>query len=112
MSVITDEYMNENLRRTKNYSVVLLHYTPERDKPGSDEIVWEHGRRNFELRRDGKICIVGPIRGEPPAPAGLLIFATDDVETKQLMEEDPAVKAGIFTFKVYTMRSFLGDSLT
>lgn len=108
---ITDDDMNENLRNTKTYSVVLLRYAAGKDKPDSEEIIWEHGRRNFELRRDGKVCIVGPIKAEHSSLAGLLIFSSHVEVTKQLMEEDPAVKAGIFTFEVYAMRSFPGDSL-
>lgn len=107
---ITDTYMQEMLRKTKPYTILILHKTPKRDEPGADKIIVEHGRRNFALRRDGKLCVVCPIRDETDV-AGIGIFAASVEETRKLYEEDPAVKAGILTFEVHATRSFPGDTL-
>ncbi len=103
--------MEKMLASTEPYTVVILHKTPKRGDPGADKVVWEHGRRNFELRRDGKLLIVCPIRDNSDV-SGLSIFSTDLEETKRLMESDPAVVAGIFTLEMHATRSFPGDSLT
>jgi hypothetical protein len=42
---------------------------------------------------------------------GVGIFSTSQEETKRIMEEDPAVKAGIFTYEIHQFRSFPGDML-
>lgn len=110
MVQITDEYMRDMLERTKSYTVVLLHATPKRREAGADQIVWEHGRRNFQLRMDGRLCIVCPTIDESDV-RGLCIFQTDENATKKIMEEDPAVMAGIFTYDIHPVRSFPGDSL-
>jgi len=113
MSEITDEYMRGMLATTRPYTIVILHRTPKRDEPGADKVVWEHGRRNFELRRDGKlsvVCPVGGVGGESDV-SGLCIFSTDPEETRKIMDGDPAVMAGIFTYSVHLTRSFQGDSL-
>jgi uncharacterized protein YciI len=107
--VITDDEMRAALETTREYTLVLLRSTSKRDDPGADAIVWEHGRRNFGLRASGEIAIVGPLSdGEF---AGLYIFATDAARTRELMEADPAVAAGIFTYELQTLHSFPGDAL-
>jgi len=109
MAKITDEYMKEMVATTRAYTIVLL-------KPGSfavpdvQKIIWEHGRRNFELRAEGKLSIVCPVTAEGGL-SGLGIFTTGIEETKEIMNGDPAVIAGIFTYEVYPCRSFRGDAL-
>jgi len=110
MSEITDEYMRGMLATTRPYTIVILHRTPKRDEPGADKVVWEHGRRNFELRRDGKLSVVCPVGGESDV-SGLCIFSSDPEESRKIMDGDPAVKAGIFTYTLHLTRSFPGDSL-
>jgi len=75
-----------------------LHKTAKFSEPGTDKIVREHGRRNFELRRDGKLCVITPIADESDV-SGVGIFATDLEETKRIYDEDPGVKAGILSTK-------------
>ena len=101
--------MRAALETTREYTLVLLRSTPKRDDAGADAIVWEHGRRNFGLRASGEIAIVGPL-GDGEF-AGLYIFATDPARTRELMESDPAVAAGIFTYELQTLHSFPGDAL-
>jgi uncharacterized protein YciI len=107
--VPTDEEMRAALATTREYTLVLLRRTPKRDEPGADAIVWEHGRRYFELKDSGELLVVGPL-GDGEF-AGLCIFATDLERTRALMDADPAVRAGIFTYQLQTLRSFPGDAL-
>jgi hypothetical protein len=107
---ITDEYMFEQLGRTCEYTVVLLHAGPRFGTEGSDAVVFEHGRRNFSLRADGLLSIVCPVTdGGELCGVGILPGTVD--ETRRLMEDDPAVRAGILTFEVHPARSFPGDAL-
>jgi hypothetical protein len=111
MHIITNEYMQEMLKTTQPYTAVILRRTPKRDEPGVDEIVWEHGRRNFELRRDGVLSIVCQLVRDESDIAGICIFSTDVEETRRLMEKDPAVKGGIFVYETHIIYSFPGDAL-
>jgi hypothetical protein len=111
MHTITDEYMQEMLKTTQPYTTVILRRTPKRDEPGADEIVWEHGRRNFELRRDGLLSIVCQLVRDDSDIAGICIFSTDAEKTKRVMDEDPAIKAGIFLYETHIIYSFPGDAL-
>lgn len=110
MPTITDEYMRAELARSKAYSVVLLKATPRRREPGADAIVTEHGRRNLELRASGVLSIVCPITDDS-GWSGIGIFNAPPEEVAVIMEGDPGVRAGIFTYEVHTGRSFPGDRL-
>ncbi len=110
MTTITDEYMYEMFPRTKEYCIVLLKPGPRADQPGVEKVIWEHGRHNFSLRADGLLSVVCPVTVEGPL-SGLCIFNTSADETKKIMDDDPAVLAGIFVYETYPCRSFPGDSL-
>ena len=110
MNPITDEYMLQMLAKTKEYCIVLLKPGPNSNHPDLKKIIWEHGRNNFQLRAEGSLSIVCPISIESNVN-GVGIFNKTPDETKKIMNEDPAVKEGIFIYEVLTCRSFPGDSL-
>lgn len=109
-AMITDEQMRERIQEAKPYTIVLLHKTQKAGEPGADKIVWEHGRRNFELRADGSLAIVCPVRDESDF-SGLCIFTTNEEETRKIMDGDPGVQAGVFTYEIHPTRSFPGSQL-
>jgi len=111
MSLITDEYMQKMLKTTKPYTLVILHRTLRRSEPGANAIIWEHGRRNFELRRDGILSIVCPAAKDQSDVAGVCIFSTDLGKAKEIMDSDPAIKAGILVYDAHLIEGFPGDAL-
>ena len=110
MTTITDEYMREMLVKTRPYTVVLLKRTAVFRRPEVDATIWEHGRRNFSLRADGEIAVVLPVTSEGEL-AGMGIFTGTPEEVARLMDEDPGVVAGIFTYELVSVRGFPGDGL-
>jgi uncharacterized protein YciI len=111
MAAITDEYMQEMLTKTKEYHLVLLKPAPGAgDRADLKKLLWEHARRNFSLRADGLLPIVGPITAETGL-SGIGIFNANAEETKNIMDGDPAVQAGIFVYEIHPCRSFPGDRL-
>ena len=56
------------------------------------------------------MSIVAPVTQENNI-AGIAIFNTDPAKAREIMEDDPAVKEGIFTIEVLPIMSFPGDSL-
>jgi len=102
--------MKEMMIITESYTLVILKAARNLSEPGTGEIIWEHGRRNFSLREEGKLSIVCPVNDETEVK-GVGIFSTGEEETKKLMDNDPAVKAGIFTYETHPCRSFPGDML-
>lgn len=73
---ITDEYMKQMSATTKPYTVVILKKGPAFKMPDVLPVVWEHGRRNYQLRAEGLLSIVCPIPDDA-AMAGIGIFNTD-----------------------------------
>jgi hypothetical protein len=110
MKEITDEWMMQMISQAKLFSIVLLKSGSNYGTPESQPIIWEHARRNFELREKGLLSIICPVSDESDLK-GIGIFNADMEQTKEIMEGDPGVMAGVFIYEVHTARSFPGDSL-
>ncbi len=110
MKDISDEYMQQHLAASKEYCIVILRTGPAWDPQSSRSIVWEHGRRNFALRAAGKLAIVCRAADESDL-AGIGIFNAPLEEVQQIMNDDPAVKAGVLVYEAHPARGFPGDSL-
>ena len=110
MTTITDEFMQQMLTTTREYCVVILKAGPKKHEAGVEKTIWEHGRRNFALRADGLLSIVCPI-SDGSETSGIGIFNASVEEVRKIMDEDPGIQAGIFTYEVHACRGFPGDSL-
>ena len=110
MTTITDEFMRQMISTTRNYSIVILKAGPNKHMDGAEKIIWEHGRRNFELRAAGLLPIVCPI-SDGSGVSGIGIFNAPVEEVKKIMDEDPGVQAGVFVYEIHACRSFPGDCL-
>ena len=110
MATITDEMMRQMMSRSRNYCLVILKHGPNKQMDGVEKIIWEHGRRNFELRADGVLSIVCPVPDESDV-SGVGIFNASLEEVTKIMDGDPGVQAGVFVYEVHVCRSFPGDSL-
>ncbi|MCK9442049.1 MAG: hypothetical protein M0Q13_11590 [Methanothrix sp.] len=110
MTEITDDFMRQMISRTRNYCAVILKAGPNRNQPGVEKIIWEHGRRNFALRAEGLLSIVCPV-SDGSDLSGVGIFSVDIDAVKLIMDGDPAVKEGVFVYEIHACRSFPGDSL-
>ena len=109
MQTITDEYMQEMRARTRTYCLLILRPGPRMKDAGADKVIWEHGRRNFALRAEGLLSIVCPV-GDAEV-SGVGIFNAEKDEVDRLMQEDPAVKAGVLVYELHGCRGFPGDAL-
>jgi len=108
---ITDEYMRHMLTQTKAYTLVILKsIAASRNMEEADRIRWEHGRNNFRLREEGHLAIVCPVT-DGGEISGVGIFNGSPEEVKQIMDQDPGVQAGMFTYEIHPCRSFPGDRL-
>jgi len=110
MAEITDEYMMQMRTTTKNYTLMILKAGPRFTIPDVSKIIWEHGRKNFSLRADGLLSVVCPVSDESDVK-GAGIFNADPDTVRDIMEEDPGVKEGVFIYELHPCRSFPGDKL-
>jgi hypothetical protein len=110
MTTITDQYMKESIAKAKSYILVLLKAGPEFNSDYAKHAIWEHGRRNFELRAKGILPIVCPVADDSElCSVGILIGTVDDAT--KTMDADPGVMAGVFIYELHPCRSFPGDKL-
>ena len=110
MRTFTDEEMGQLLPGAKPYSIVILKQGPKFGDTTAPAIVWEHGRRNFGLRDDGVLAVVLPVTDGTDV-CGIGVFAATVDDTTAIMNDDPGVAAGVFTYEVHPCRGFPGDSL-
>jgi hypothetical protein len=110
MTTITDEFMRQMISTTRNYCIIILKAGPNKHMEGVEKIIWEHGRRNFELRAAGVLPIVCPI-SDGSDVSGIGIFNAPVEEVKKIMDEDPGVQAGVFVYEIHACRSFPGACL-
>lgn len=110
LPIISDEKMRARLSQTASYTAMLLRLTDKFARPAADSIIWEHGRRNMALVDAGLLAVVLPAGGDNGL-AGLGVFATTAEEARVIMDDDPGVRAGIFTYELHPVRGFPGASL-
>jgi hypothetical protein len=108
---VDDAYVASELARAKTYTVVYLKAGPRyADHPDRDALTDEHVKRNFDMKLDGSLALVGPMRSDGDV-RGLYIFNCGRDDAIALIEDDPAVRAEIFTFETQELMAFPGDAL-
>ncbi len=112
---ITNDYMKARVQSGRGYATSLLKKGPAYEPPNARSpenaaIVWEHVRRNMQLQQAGKKALVGPVVGGGDI-VGIAVFTVPEPDARTLMDEDPAVKAGIFIYEFVTWFEFPGDGL-
>jgi uncharacterized protein YndB with AHSA1/START domain len=107
---IGDDQMRDRLAGSAAYTMVVLWPTDLLVRPQADPIIWAHGRRNMALMATGTAPIITPVT-QPGGPSGYAIFRTNADDTRTIMDADPGVAAGIFTYEIHTVRGFPGSTL-
>ncbi len=108
---VTDESMRERLSHARAYTAVILRVTPAFVRPDVDATIWDHGRRNMQLAEVGLLPVVLPASDDGDI-AGIGIFAATPEDTRTILDDDPGVRAGIFSYDLHAVRGFPGASLT
>jgi hypothetical protein len=110
LPTISDQFMHDRLATVRSYTAVLLRTTETFVGPDTRPIVWEHGRRNFALMHAGIVALVLPAADDSDW-AGLYVFTVDPDAVRTVMDSDPGVVAGIFSYEIHPVRGFPGSAL-
>ena len=110
LPVVSDSTMRTRLAGASNYTAILLRATDECVRPAVDPIIWEHGRRNMSLVEAGLLAVVLPVTDDTEL-AGIGVFAATPADVAAIMDDDPGVRAGIFTYDIHPVRGFPGAAL-
>jgi hypothetical protein len=108
---ISDEAFRATLQTIRPYTIVILKSGPHYSPPGPDRDpqvtahVISHAKRNLALKTAGFLPIVCPI-GDGTGITGLYIFNAEPEEAERIMDADPGVKAGVFTYEIHPTQSF------
>ena len=62
------------------------------------------------LAEEGVLNVVLPV-GDATSLAGIAVFAASVDDTQTIMDDDPGVRAGIFTYDIHPVRGFPGAAL-
>jgi hypothetical protein len=110
MKTFTNEEMNELLPTAKSYSLVFLKPGPKCGDDTAPALMWEHGRRNFGLRDAGLMAAAFVLLDGTDIWAVRAFTGTVE-DTTAIMNDDPGVAAGLFTFEVHPCRGFAADPM-
>jgi hypothetical protein len=111
LPVVTDEQLQSALPKAQPYTICILRAGPLFQAPGPErekwvaDIIWEHGKRNYALLLSGLKRVVCPVN-DGSGVSGVSIFDADSDAVMRIMQDDPAVKAGIFRFEIHRTLTF------
>ena len=97
----------------KEYFFVMLKKGPNRSqsKAVADSIQKGHMAHINKMAESGDLCIAGPF-GDNGDWRGIFIFKTKSIqETKDLVEQDPAIKSGRLIYEIHPWWSMKGAKL-
>lgn len=81
------------------HPVALLYRGPARAQ--RPELIDAHHDYLARLRREGKLATAGPFEGDPELVAIEVFERIPEDEARRLIEDDPAVKAGVLRPEIY-----------
>ncbi len=108
-ATVTDDQIRQLTATTKPYSLAVLSWGPERHMDGADAIELEHQRRMVSLRANRVIVILCPVASD--TLAGIAIMNVPPEEAREIMNDDPCVRARMLILEVHPCHSFPGDTL-
>ena len=110
--IITDVVM-QKVATGKPFTLLLLVNgvsLPE-DKGRAQQMQMDHLSHLFTLEQKGEISVFGPINNNEKY-GGLIIFNTTDKDSiKELMNNDPYVNGGHFTYELFDFFSIPGQQI-
>ena len=111
MITITDAQIRDWWESTAPYTIMILSNRSRHEAvPDRKAIIRAHERRMIALHADGVLPIVCPARDRGEL-AGVAIFAADPDQTARIMDEDPGVRAGLYSYQVHPCSSVPGSVL-
>lgn len=100
------------LSKLKPYLIVILKKSINYHKPDSQNIIQtEHLPYIFNLKSKGIMAIPMPVRDETDIAAIGVFVSNNKEEAGKIMDNDPAVIKGIFTYLLLNAIGLQGDSL-
>ncbi|HLY13745.1 MAG TPA: hypothetical protein VKR24_05305 [Candidatus Limnocylindrales bacterium] len=107
LPAVSDDEFRAVRAASRPFSVAILRVGPNfgtPDRTNLDDpvmaVILRHAKRNLALHKAGILPVVCPI-ADGSGVSGVGIFTTTVDETRQILEADPAIAAGILTFEIH-----------
>lgn len=113
MNYINNVYIQDKISKGKIYALVIKKTGPNRDQSEkeAEEIQKAHLSYLFTLKEKGLLLINGPVLDHPEIKGIGIYNSTDKKKIIELVNQDPAVKAGRLVAEIYDWFGIPGDSL-
>ena len=106
------ENLLANLSKIKPYVLLILTKGENYGMVDTPRIIQsEHFPYVFKQREEGIMSLTMPVMDESNIAAVAVYNTTDKEEVRKLVENDPAVKAGVFNYEIVTGLGLPGDTL-
>lgn len=110
---ITADSVMTKVAKGKPYTLVIL--KPGIPEPKDEKLVnkmqMDHLINLFQMEKDGKISIFGPVMNDKNL-TGIIIFnSTDITAIKKDLDSDPFIKAGYMKYEMYNWFSIPGQKI-
>lgn len=110
---MTNEAIMEKVSKGKPFTLVFLKAGDAKPAEGVDvrQMQMDHLAGLFQMEKDGKISIFGPVNNDPVL-RGIIIFNTTDKEAiKRQLSVDPFIKSGLMKYEMLDWFSIPGQKL-
>jgi uncharacterized protein YciI len=110
---ITPEWVMEKVATGKPFTLVLLKagIPLPADKDEVTRQQMHHLTYLFQLEKEGKISVFGPVINDAVLEGILIFNSTDKKIVSELMDADPHVKAGHLIYEVYDFFTLPGQQI-
>jgi hypothetical protein len=89
---------------TKARGAAVLKATLKSYEPEAEDVLWDHEIKNMLLKAEGRLSFVCPVIDD--SESIVEIFNVPPEAVKKIMEDDPGVQAGVFTYEIFTCQGF------
>ena len=110
---ITPEIVMQKVAKGKPFTLVIL-------KPGlpmpkgskdNDKLKMDHLVNLFQMEKDGKISVFGPVMNDSTMEGIIVFNSTDKESIKKELSNDPFIKAGYMKFELYNWFTIPGQKI-
>lgn len=111
---VTLDSVMQKVSKGRPFVLVLLYAgkPAPADKALAAKLHDDHLVTLFQLQKDEKISIFGPVTNESSALRGIIVFNDPDMEkAKKELEADPYIKQGYLKFELYNWFTIPGQQI-
>ncbi len=111
---ISKEEIMQKLATGKPFILLLLltgETTPPANEDESNSIQFEHLTHLFQMEKEGKCSVFGPVANDEKLRDIIIFNTTDKGEVHQWMKDDPWIKRNCLRYELYDWFTIPGQTI-